>query len=240
MEIMILIKLFLAHILTDFVFQPSSWIENKKKFKFHFWLHSFLAGFLTYILLADWTCLGVSFFIMVTHAIIDAVKIKVSENKTEEQKRILFFIDQLFHLIILLIVWLYLIDAYDKIIPFIVTVFNDNKILPVLVAFILITTPVGIIIGKITEPFRKELGNNNDSLTKAGQYIGITERILILIFVLLGQYAAIGFLIAGKSILRVAKEGEDKGRKKTEYILIGTLISFTMSIVVGLLVKVII
>lgn len=29
MEIIILIKLFLAHILTDFVLQPNSWVDKK-------------------------------------------------------------------------------------------------------------------------------------------------------------------------------------------------------------------
>lgn len=107
MEIIILIKLFLAHILTDFVFQPNSWIEKKKKFRFYFWFHSFLAGFLTYILLADWTCLGVPVLIMITHAIIDAVKIKLSKNEKGERLRTLFLIDQLFHLIVILLAWLF-------------------------------------------------------------------------------------------------------------------------------------
>jgi hypothetical protein len=53
--------------------------------------------------------------------------------------------------------------------------------------------------------------------------------------VLLGQYAAIGFLIAAKSVLRISKDGEKDARKKTEYVLIGTLISFTTAILIGLL-----
>jgi len=46
--------------------------------------------------------------------------------------------------------------------------------------------------------------------------------------------------LTGKSILRVAKEGDIDGRKKTEYILIGTLISFAAAIITGLLLKFII
>lgn len=240
MEIIILIKLFFAHILTDFVLQPDSWVEKKKKFRFHFWLHSFLAGFLSYLLLAEWTSFGVPVFIIITHAIIDYLKVVVSEKRESNKQTVLFFVDQILHLIVILFAWLYLIDGYGEIVPFVETIFNDKKILTIIVASILVTSPVGIIVGKITEPFSRELGDDKDSLSKAGLYIGITERILILIFVILGQYAAIGFLIAGKSILRVAKEGEVKGRKKTEYILIGTLMSFTIAIIVGLLVNVII
>lgn len=242
MEIILLIKLFLAHILADFVFQPTSWVKKKNKEKeksFHFWAHSFLAGLLTYILLAEWTSFGVPISIFLLHAIIDFVKIKMSTNKTDEYKRVLFFIDQAFHLIVIALVWLYLINGFDLIFPFTERIFTNKKTLSLIVAFIFITIPAGIIIGQITEPFRKQI-NNSDSLSKAGIYIGITERILILIFVIMNQYAAIGLLIAGKSILRVAKEGEAEGRKKTEYILIGTLISFTVAIVTGLLLKCII
>jgi len=242
MEAIILIKLLPAHMLTDFVFQPSSWVEQKieKGAKsYYFWIHSFLAGFLTYVLLAEWTSFGVPISIFVLHAIIDCAKIKISRDKSDEQKRVLFFVDQGFHLIVILIAWLYLIEGKDLVIPFFQDIFTNIKILSHLVAFIFITIPAGIIIGQITEPFRKQI-DNSDSLNKAGIYIGITERLLILIFVILGQYAAIGLLIAGKSILRVAKEGEGNGRKKTEYILIGTFISFTVAIITGLLLKFII
>ena len=245
---MILIKLFLAHILTDFVFQPSTWVKKKIEegcLGFHFILHSFLAGFLTYLLLAEWTSFAVPIGISVLHAIIDCAKIKISKNRSDEQKQVLFFVDQGFHLIVILIAWLYLIEGKDLVIPFLKMAFNDKKILSTIVAFIFVTIPAGIIIGQITEPFRTQLKSSDntessDSLNKAGIYIGITERILILIFVIMNQFAAIGLLIAGKSILRVAKEGDIDGRKKTEYILIGTLISFAAAIITGLLLKFII
>ena len=245
MGIIILIKLFLAHILTDFVFQPSSWVKKKNEngcFGIHFILHSFLAGFLTYLLLGEWTSFAVPIGVFALHALIDCAKIKIGRNQLDEQKRVLFFVDQGFHLIVILIAWLYLIESKDLVIPFLKMAFNDKKILSTIVAFIFVTIPAGIIIGQITEPFRKQLKSSDstesfDSLNKAGIYIGITERILILIFVIMNQYAAIGLLIAGKSILRVAKEGDKDGRKKTEYILIGTLISFVVAIVTGLLLK---
>jgi len=53
---------------------------------------------------------------------------------------------------------------------------------------------------------------------------------------LAGQFTAIGFLIAAKSIFRFNDTRED-GNKKAEYFLLGTLISFTLAIVIGLLIK---
>ena len=54
---------------------------------------------------------------------------------------------------------------------------------------------------------------------------------------LLNQLAAIGFLIAAKSILRYGDKDSKGARKQTEYVLIGTLLSFTMAIIIGLLVR---
>lgn len=71
-----------------------------------------------------------------------------------------------------------------------------------------------------------------EGLPNAGKVIGITERILTLIFMLLGQYEAIGFLLAAKSLLRL----KDDAMGKSEYVLVGTQLSFGMAIVVGTLV----
>ena len=62
------------------------------------------------------------------------------------------------------------------------------------------------------------------------------ERILIFTFILIKQWPAIGFLIAAKSVFRFGELKEGKERKKTEYILIGTLLSFTFAIIVGILI----
>jgi hypothetical protein len=54
---------------------------------------------------------------------------------------------------------------------------------------------------------------------------------------LINQLGAIGFLIAAKSVFRFGDLRAETDRKRTEYILIGTLISFTLTIAVGLLAK---
>jgi hypothetical protein len=131
---------------------------------------------------------------------------------------------------------LYLINGYGEILPFVEAVFSNVQVMAVITALIFITQPAGVIIGKITEPLSKEI-STDDSLKRAGMYIGVTERMLVFIFVLLGRYSVIGFLIAGKSILRITKDGETNARKKTEYVLIGTLISFIVAVAVALMIK---
>jgi hypothetical protein len=68
----------------------------------------------------------------------------------------------------------------------------------------------------------------------AGRVIGMLERILILFFVVVNQFAAIGFIIAAKGFTRFKEL--DK-REFAEYVLIGTLLSSLFAIGVALLIK---
>lgn len=81
------------------------------------------------------------------------------------------------------------------------------------------------------------LNTENSSLASAGLYIGILERILVFISVLAGHLQVVGFLIAAKSVFRFSDLTREKDRKLTEYIIVGTLLSFLIAIAVALLVN---
>jgi hypothetical protein len=76
--------------------------------------------------------------------------------------------------------------------------------------------------------------NKEDTLKDAGAYIGILERLLVFIFIITNHWEGVGFLITAKSVFRFSDLSKAKDRKLTEYILIGTLISFGLAIVFGL------
>jgi hypothetical protein len=235
-SLIILLQLLLAHILTDFVFQSKSWIEHKRKHKgksYKLFLHALLAGFLTYLFLQTANWWYVALFISLTHYFIDWWKIL---QKTDNLKY--FLLDQLFHLIVLIIVWLYLIQGFEKLIPFLLDLLNSPEILAVIAAYLIVIFPAGFLIGKGTKRWQDEIEatNLNNSLEAAGRFIGIFERILVLTFILTDNFAAIGFLIAAKSILRFGDKTDTGARKQTEYVLIGTLMSFAITILLGLLV----
>jgi hypothetical protein len=235
MKIVILIQLLLAHILTDFVIQSDHWVKKKKEKGLksgHFWIHILLSGLLTYLIIMQWSNWLAPFIILVTHGIIDYWKIRKEQNK--HKGIIYFFIDQSLHIFVIILVWLFLTSSFDQVFGVIAGFLMNPDSLAILTAFVIVIWPAGTVIEKITESLRKEI-ESEDSLPNAGMYIGISERILVLIFILIGQYVAIGFLIAGKSILRVARDTDQDARKKTEYVLIGTLISFAVAIVIGLL-----
>lgn len=71
------------------------------------------------------------------------------------------------------------------------------------------------------------------SLPNAGKWTGYFERILILTFILTGNAESIGFLLAAKSIFRFGELSKAQEIETTEYVLIGTLASFTIAILIG-------
>jgi hypothetical protein len=103
----------------------------------------------------------------------------------------------------------------------------------VLLGYVLVLRPASALIGAVLTPWLHRVKDEN-SLENAGAMIGYLERILILSFVLLDQWGAIGFLLTAKSILRFNDLKGDGQRSMSEYVLLGTLLSFTVSIALGL------
>ena len=73
-----------------------------------------------------------------------------------------------------------------------------------------------------------------EALRDAGKTIGELERLLIFVLVLADQAAAVGFLIAAKSVFRFGELKEPTRRMESEYIIIGTLASFAYAMCVAL------
>jgi hypothetical protein len=89
-------------------------------------------------------------------------------------------------------------------------------------------------VNRIEIRVRKRRIKNYNKEYNTGRIIGMLERILIFFFVLLGQYAAIGFIIAAKGFTRF-KELEN--RSFAEYVLVGTLLSSFLAIGVAAIIK---
>jgi hypothetical protein len=108
-------------------------------------------------------------------------------------------------------------------------------------AYLFTIFPLAYLLGYATQRWRKDIEQNSErtatSLSEAGKWIGVFERVLVLTFVINNHFEGIGFLIAAKSILRFNDIKGDNMRKEAEYILIGTLMSFASSIIIGILVS---
>lgn len=93
----------------------------------------------------------------------------------------------------------------------------------------------GALVGKLTEQLALENQLTWRGLDNGGLWIGRLERLLIFMFVMLGMPSGIGFLVAAKSILRFSNTRDDQ--KMAEYVLIGTLTSFSLAILFAYLAK---
>ena len=254
----ILFKLLIAHFAGDFVLQSGAMAEKRTK--------SVVNKALGYHLLTHLACLLVLFLfrlewwvlalVLGSHALIDMLKawfeISLTKRALESQVpetdwkfqtwRIYgFVVDQLLHLLVIGGIWLSVTNQWQNL----AFIRIPDKWWLIALAYLLVTKPMGIFIGKIVKRWYDQIllsaqtgtgtvTSGIGGLPNAGSWIGIIERVLTLSFILAGSYEAIGFLLAAKSILRIGDLKDDKEHKKTEYILIGTLLSFGLTIVLGL------
>lgn len=102
--------------------------------------------------------------------------------------------------------------------------------------------PTGNLLGRFLKRFEESAGESftQGGLENGGYWIGIGERTLIYLFILSGVPAAIGLLVAAKSIFRFGEIKNLEQRKLAEYILIGTLMSFTAATLVGVAARLVI
>lgn len=225
---MTFLQLLLAHLIGDFFTQTQAGIEHKeeKKWKSSFlYVHILIHFALIILILWDLSAWKVALFISILHLIIDGAKLSL---QTENTKRYWFYIDQFLHVAVLAIAWVLFFEG-ELFIEW------GNDMWVVVTGFVLLTNPAGYTIQAIMSRWKDDLNDNDDeSLSDAGKLIGIFERILIYVSILSGMPQAIGFLIAAKSVFRFGDLSRAKSRKLTEYILIGTLISFLFAVCTGL------
>ena len=228
--ISLLLKLLIAHTIGDFVFQPNKWVEDKKQKKHKsIYLYLHLAVHTVALIIAlkfEWKYWPAIVAIIVSHYLIDLIKLN-SSKKINYQ--LLFVLDQIAHLTIIGIV-VYIYEPYQ----ININQFYSIKSLILIFALISIISVSSIIMKLIMSKWDLEEDDSKDSLEQAGKYIGILERLFVFGFIILSQWQAIGLLIAAKSVFRFGDLSKAKDRKLTEYILIGTLLSFGLAIAIGL------
>lgn len=233
---MIFIPLILAHLLGDFLLQPNSWVADKERKKLgsiYLYLHVLIHMVLVMIVLWDFNLWWIAAIIGVTHFIIDGMKLLFQTSKT---KRTWFFADQLLHVsvIVLVSVFYFPYFRWDDI-------FNPEN-LKLITAAVFLTVTSSIIIKTLISIWTPVTVDHSklqtESLVNAGKYIGILERLLVFVFILVNHWEGVGFMIAAKSVFRFSDLAEAKQRKLTEYVLIGTLLSFGIAVLTGILVKI--
>lgn len=221
------LSLVLAHIIGDFYLQTNKCCKQKETEKFKSWflyVHAIIIGLLSWIMVPSCNFGLWALIISVSHFAVDAIKIHCPKGLWS------FVIDQLLHLGILVAIS----TIYETTIelPLQTIEWSDSFSIPLLIlAIFLCMKPANILIKLILEKYQVGESESCNNIKNAGALIGNLERILTIVFVILGQFEAIGFIVAAKSILRF----KDTDTAKTEYVLAGTFLSFGIAILCGLM-----
>ncbi|MCQ4138428.1 DUF3307 domain-containing protein [Chryseobacterium sp. EO14] len=231
---MVFIQLILAHLFGDFILQPNSWVaekENKKLKSRYLYLHVLIHTILSFIFLWNTQLWWVAVLVGFSHFIIDAAKLSF---QTAKSKKSWFFTDQALHIAVIAGVSFYFNEFnFDFL--------KNQEILKIIMAALFLTTPASIFIKILLSSWTPvpETQNNiqTESLSSAGKYIGILERLLVFTFIVVNHWEGVGFMVAAKSVFRFSDLAQAKQRKLTEYVLIGTLLSFGMAVLTGILIK---
>ena len=231
---MVFIQLILAHLFGEFILQPNSWVaekESKKLKSRYLYFHVLIHTILSFIFLWNTELWWIAVLIGVSHFIIDAAKLSF---QTAKSKKSWFFIDQALHIAVIAGVSFYFNEFNFEFL-------KDKEILKILMAALFLTTPASIFIKILLSSWTPvpETQNNiqTESLSSAGKYIGILERLLVFTFIVVNHWEGVGFMVAAKSVFRFSDLAQAKQRKLTEYVLIGTLLSFGMAVLTGILIK---
>ena len=215
--------LFLAHLVSDFVLQTSRTCEDKCRNKWHSpyqYIHAFIVFGTSWLAIFDLRFGWCAFLIGISHLFIDVWK-SFHDEKVEW-----FIIDQILHILVILGVSILWCASHEWSVPLGIS----PRLLSGAVAALVCWKPANIFIKLVLKHYSVNMPVEKESGFNAGALIGTIERWLVLIFVCLQRYDALGLLIAAKSIIRF----REKDAGKSEYVLAGTLLSILIAVISGL------
>jgi hypothetical protein len=244
-----LLAIYLAHLLADFLFQPASLVEQKRRGKLssyllhggiHFVTAILLVGFFVRASAASFRTYLVLFSLSVIHLLLDAAKIRLTARGLLHNDALAYASDQLIHfLTIVFAAWLLAPGlALTQLVAFAaLSRAIQTKWFAVPIVYIGVVFGGGYLIRDLTRTMAESLKNQSpresgEELQNAGLYIGWLERFLVVTALLLHSPATVGLILTAKSIARYP---EFKSKRFAEYFLIGTLLSISIAILGGAL-----
>jgi hypothetical protein len=240
-----LLAIYLAHLLTDFVFQTDGLVERKRRGLPSAYLLHGVIHYLSAILLIGFFIPGaivalrthlVIAGLTLVHLLIDLAKIQLTGRRLISDGTRAYLADQLLHLLtVAAAAWMLSPDVALSALAS--GVHNFRTIPGAFLAVPVIYTGVifggGYLIRFLTRSMAEGVKSvdpkeSGEQLQNAGLYIGWLERFLILTALLLRSPAAVGLILTAKAITRYP---EFKSARFAEYVLIGTLLSVSLAFV---------
>ena len=256
-----ILNLLLAHFIGDFYCQCKRMCDKKIIESTCVWsptifIHSAIIGILSMLVLWDFNAWKVVLPLFFSHYVIDLGKSYISKKykfTAVERKKGKCFVKDGVHSRYSL--WLFVADQILHIfaicafvnrfgnfgweqIEWVSNLISDHQtMVKALLACIIAGKPANILVQLILKEREVKVTQiTNSSNFRSGALIGFVERCLILAFVILAKYEAIGFLLGAKSILRFSQTQGKPEDEKSEYVLAGTLISLAIALGLGLMV----
>ncbi|MHA6247894.1 DUF3307 domain-containing protein [Pontibacter sp. CAU 1760] len=239
----IFFKLVFAHLIGDFVLQTGKWVAQKEQKSWRaplLYAHALIHGLLVWAMVWQFRFWPFAAAIAGSHFLIDLLKITV-QNRWPRHTKLWFAADQVLHLLVLGVATV----LYSQ-----VSIWQQLRQVELpwrhITAYLFVTKPAAIVIRVLIShwkpnpllhlsPTETNPAEAKTTLADAGMWIGMIERLLVLTFILISHWEAIGFLLAAKSVFRFGDLRGKHDMQLTEYILIGTLMSFGIAILTGLL-----
>lgn len=233
------IYLLLVHILGDYYFQSDSLAEEKKlsvrKLSEHGLIYT-IVGMIGIIPVLHLNMILAVICLSISHFLIDLIKyyfikFKLDGNYPPDKERFVYLLDQFLHLTCVSFIAFILALNHGSLslLPVVAGSLKIVGISPVtllswITVFLIIWKPANITIKQLLclhKPCEEES-------TKAGGFIGLLERLIMLVLLPIDQYAAIGLVLTAKSVARYNKISESQ--EFAEYYLLGTLLSTVLVI----------
>jgi hypothetical protein len=241
------ICLLASHFIGDFLFSVQ--IEGASKRRALITVkHAAIVAGLSYVLCGAWRSFEIPLLVLISHTFTDLIA-KPLGGKTLPG----FLWDQLVHLTLTILIaigvtyqssiTLYWIEQFHS--SYLrILIFAAGGIITVRTGAVLIAAGVQPFLAQIEEQDKSRenwgLKSSTVGLKGAGNLIGQLERTLIFLFIMIDQPTAIGFLITAKSILRFGEVKDSEHRRLTEYIIIGTMMSFAYAVFTSYITKMLI
>jgi len=248
--------LLVAHMVADFLLQTRWIIENKRGW-IGFGLHVCIVAGTAVLALGGFTLNAQLWMaialVVLSHAGLDAFKTFALPPKKLQESADLdvwaFVLDQLGHLGVIVLAgicfpmafaqgeWAWRLGEHGALFTQICLVVAGliaaTRMGGFLIEKFLARFPMPVLEVKAApEPGQGAQTPPDPGLKEGGVWIGLLERAVIFCLILIGQFTAIGFLLAAKSVLRFQYAHE---RSQSEYVIIGTLTSFSWAAGIGLL-----
>jgi len=234
------LKLLTAHLLGDYLLQPSRLAREKHRpdvLVLHGLAHAVLlvlVGLTEPARLSLWLAL---LFVLAAHSGIDAWT-----SRREPRDFRLLVLDQSLHLASLLAAVAIADPARTAGIAGALGTAAADRNLWVVACGALIAVPAGATtVGRWVQPFREALSDasreQRAGLERAGRWIGMLERLLVFAAVLGRMESLIGFVIAVKAVLRLPEARERWSRELAEYYLVGALASLAWALLTAFAVR---